>query len=66
MSSYDSYSLLGNIEKERISFILKNPLNIMLIQKYEEEKSENDHFQNECTDKNGYIFLMIKLITIIN
>jgi hypothetical protein len=39
--SYSSYSLLNNIEKENISFILKNPLNIMLREKYEINEEEN-------------------------
>lgn len=63
LPSYDSYSLLENIVKERISFVSKNPLNIMLIQKYEEEnKSENGHFQNNCTDKYENIFFDDKKI----
>ena len=39
--SYSSYSLLNNIENENISFILKNPLNIMLREKYEINEDEN-------------------------
>jgi len=62
LPSYDSHSLLANIVKERISFVSKNPLNIMLIQNYEEERSENGHFQKEYTDKNGYIFFNDKII----
>ena len=63
LPSYDSYSLLDNIEKERISFVSKNPLNIMLIQKYEEDnKSENEHFQNICNEKYGNIFFNDKKI----
>lgn len=38
--SYSSYSLLNNIENENISFILKNPLNIMLREKYEINEEE--------------------------
>jgi hypothetical protein len=39
--SYSSYSLLNNIGNENISFILKNPLNIMLREKYEINEDEN-------------------------
>ena len=63
LPSYDSFSLLDNIAKERISFVSKNPLNIMLIQKYEEQnKSENEHFQNIYNDKYGNIVFNDKKI----
>ena len=62
LPSYSAYSLLTNIAKERISFVSKNPLNIMLIQIYEEKKSENEHFQNKSTDKYGNNFFNDKKI----
>ena len=39
--SYSSYSLLNCIENENISFVLKNPMNIMIREKYEKNGEEN-------------------------
>lgn len=41
LPSYSSNSILKNIIKERISFVSKDPLNIMLIQKYDDFKEKN-------------------------
>jgi len=39
--SYSPFSLLNNIENENISFVLKNPLNIMIRETYEVNGEEN-------------------------
>ena len=39
--SYSSFSLLNCIENENISFVLKNPMNIMIREKYEKNGEEN-------------------------
>ena len=49
LPAYSSNSLLDIIPKEKISFVSKNPLNIMLIEKYDDCKlknEKNDLFNN--------------------
>ena len=59
LPSYSSTILLKNIIKDRISFVSKNPLNIMLIQKYddsfENKLSENKNNQNINTINKKFI-----------
>ena len=41
--NYSSSSLLEVITEDKISFICKNPLNIMLTEKYDDNKENNEH-----------------------
>ena len=49
--SYSPNSLLKNIEKNKISFVSKSPLNIMLIEKYEENEEENNKYHQYFDDE---------------
>lgn len=53
--SYSSSSLLETITNDKISFISKNPLNIMLTEKYNDHKKEceeNDNVYNNIINEN--------------
>ena len=49
--SYSPNSLLKNIDKNKISFVSKSPLNIMLIEKFEENEEENNKYDHYYDDE---------------
>lgn len=49
--SYSPNSLLKNIDKNKISFVSKSPLNIMLIEKFEENEEENNKYHHYYDDE---------------
>jgi hypothetical protein len=49
--SYSPNSLLKNIDKNKISFVSKSPLNIMLIEKFEENEEENNKYHQFFDDE---------------
>ena len=49
--SYSLNSLLKNIDKNKISFVSKSPLNIMLIEKFEENEEENNKYHHYYDDE---------------
>lgn len=46
LPNYYAKSLLYNIEKEVICFIPKDPINILLIEKYDNIEQEKKYFEN--------------------
>ena len=47
LPSFSPKSLLKNIENKKLSFIVKNPLNIMIREKFEINKEDNSNkYQN--------------------